>query len=70
MAIAESRFLYLSRETGQPITDNWVGQVMGQHRCCLSAAFVWAQAACLTSRMGHFRVGAREAAKENKLQRE
>ena len=61
-AIAESRVLYLSRETGRPITDNWVGQVLGQHRRSLSAAFVRAQAACLTSRMGHLGVGAREAA--------
>ena len=77
-AIAESRVLYLSRETGRPITDNWVGQVLGQHRRSLSAAFVRAQAACLTSRMGHLGVGAREAAarrtvamaQETRLQRE
>ena len=54
--------LYLSRESGRPISDNWVGQVLGAHRRSLSAAFVRAQMACLTSRMGHLGVGAREAA--------
>ena len=57
-AIAESMVLYLSRETGRLITDNWVGQVLGQHRRSLLVAFVRAQAACLTSRMGHLGVGA------------
>ena len=55
-AIDESRVLYLSRETGRQITDNWVGQVLGQHRRSLSSAFVRAQAACLTSRMGYLEV--------------
>ena len=59
-AIAESMVLYLSRETGRLITDNWVGQVLGQHRRSLLVAFVRAQAACLTSRMGHLGVGVRE----------
>ena len=36
-AIAESMVLYLSRETGRLITDNWVGQVLGQHRRSLAA---------------------------------
>ena len=61
-AISEARVLYLSRETRRPVTDNWVGQVLGAHRRSLSAAFVRAQMSCLTSRMGHLGVGAREAA--------
>ena len=77
-AVAEARVLYLARESGRPITDNWVGQVLGAHRRSLSAAFIRAQMACLTSRMGHLGVGAREAAarrgvameQEVRLQRE
>ena len=77
-AIAEARVLYLARETGRPITDHWVGQVLGQHRRSLSAAFIRAQMACLTSRMGHLGVGSREAAarrgvamaEEQRIQRE
>ena len=52
-AIAESRVLCLSRETGQPIANIWMGQVIWQLRKSLRTAFVWAQAACLTSRIGH-----------------
>ena len=66
-AIAEARVLYLSRETGQPITDTWVGQVLGQHRRSLSVSFIRAQAACLVARMGHLGVGAREAAGRRKV---
>ena len=66
-AVAEARVLHLARETGRPITDAWVGQVLGQHRRSLSAAFVRAQAACLVSRMGHLGVGAREAAARRKV---
>ena len=77
-AIAEARVLYLSRESGRPVTDHWVGQVLGAHRRFLSAAFIRAQMACLTSRMGHLGVGAREAAarrmvamaEEQRIQRE
>ena len=77
-AIAEARVLYLARETGRPITDQWVGQVLGQHRRSLSASFIRAQMACLTSRMGHLGVGSREAAarrgvamaEEQRIQRE
>ena len=66
-AVAEARVLHLARETGRPITDAWMGQVLGQHRRSLSAAFVRAQAACLVSRMGHLGVGAREAAARRKV---
>ena len=55
-AVAEARVLHLARETGRPITDAWMGQVLGQHRRSLSSAFVRAQAACLVSRMGHLEV--------------
>ena len=60
-AIAEARMLYRAQETGRPITDHRVSQVLGQHRRSLSAAFFRPQMACLTSRMGHLGVGSREA---------
>lgn len=52
--------------------------MLGQHRRSLSAAFIRAQMACVTSRMGHLGVGSREAAarrgramvEEKKIQRE
>ena len=77
-AIAEARVLYLAREGGRPITDHWVGQVLGAHHRSLSVAFIRAQMACLTSRMGHLGVGSREAAarrtlamvEEQRIQRE
>ena len=59
--------LHLARETGRPITDAWMGQVLGQHRRSLNAAFVRAQSACLVSRMGHLGVGAREAVARRKV---
>ena len=66
-AVAEARVMFLAGETGRPITDAWMGKVLGQHRRSLSAAFVRAQSACLVSRMGHLGVGAREAAARRKV---
>ena len=51
-AVAEARVLYLARESGQPITDQWLSQVLGAHRRSLSTAFVRAQMAWLNSKMG------------------
>jgi hypothetical protein len=61
-ALAESRVLYLSRETGRPVTDMWIGQVLAQTRRVLSCVFVRCQAACLTARMGHLGEAAKETA--------
>ena len=61
-ALAESRVLYLSRESGKPVTDGWRSVVLGQHRRYFSVLFVKVQAACLTARLGHLGEGARQAA--------
>ena len=61
-ALAESRVLFLSRESGKPITDGWRSIVLGQYRRYFSALFVRAQAACLTARVGHLGEGAQEVA--------
>ena len=66
-AVAEARVLHLAREAGRPITDAWMGQVLGQHRRSLNAAFVRAQSACLVSSMGHLGLGAREAVARRKV---
>ena len=61
-ALAESRVLFLSRESGKPITDGWRSIVPGQYHRYFSAPFVRAQAACLTARVGHLGEGAQEVA--------
>ena len=61
-ALAESRVLYLSRESGKPVTDGWRSVVLGQHRRYFSVLFVKIQSACLTARLGHLVEGARQAA--------
>ena len=61
-ALAESRVLYLARETGKLVTEWWISTVLGQYRRYFSVLFVRVQAACLTARMGHLGSGAREAA--------
>ena len=66
-AIAEARVLFLARQSGRPVTDHWIGQVLGQHRRSMSAAFIKAQAACLVSRMGHLGPGSRAAAATRNL---
>ena len=61
--MAESRVLYLSRESGKPITDGWRSVILAQYRRYFSVLFVRVQAACLTSRLGHLGEGARQAAR-------
>ena len=61
-ALAESRVLYLARESGRLVTDGWRSVVLGQYRRHFSTLFVKAQAACLTARLGHLGIGAREVA--------
>ena len=61
-ALAESRVLYLSRESGKPVTEGWRSVILGQYRRHFSVLFVKVQAACLTSRLGHLGLGARQAA--------
>ena len=65
-ALAESRVLFLARESGKPITDGLRSIVLGQYRRYFSVVFVRVQAACLTARMGHLGLGAREAAGRRK----
>ena len=61
-ALAESRVLYLSRESGKPVTDGWRSVVLGQQRRYFSVLFVKIQSACLKARLGHLGEGARQAA--------
>ena len=61
-AMAESRVLFLAREMGKSITEGWSSVVLSQHRRYFSVLFVKVQAACLTARLGHLGLGAREAA--------
>ena len=61
-AMAESRVLFLSRESGKPVTDGWRSVVLGQYRRFFSVLFVKVQAACLSARIGHLGLQAREAA--------
>ena len=61
-AMAESRVLFLAREMGKPITEGWSSVVLSQYRRYFSVLFVKVQAACLTARLGHLGLGAREAA--------
>ena len=52
-ALAESRVLYLSRESGKPVTDGWRSVVLSQYRRFFSVLFVKVQQECLTTRLGH-----------------
>ena len=61
-ALAESRVLYLSRESGKPVTDGWRSVVLAQYRRNSSCLFVRVQAACLSARLGHLGEGARQVA--------
>ena len=51
-AMAESRVLYLSRESGKPVRDGWRSAVLARYR---------RQAACLTARLGNLGEGASQA---------
>ena len=66
-AMAESRALYLSRETGMPVSDIRAGWIMGQYRRLLSCLFVRSQASCLLARMGHLGEGAKECAARRRV---
>ena len=46
-ALAESRVLFSSRESGKPVTDGWWNVILGQHRPFFSVLFVKIRAACL-----------------------
>ena len=61
-ALAESRVLFLSLESGRSVTDGWRNVVLGQYRRYFSCLFVRVQAACLCARLGHLGEGARDAA--------
>ena len=61
-AMAESRLLYLARESGKPATDGWRSILLGQYRRFFSVLFVRVQAACLTARLGHLGMEARGVA--------
>ena len=61
-ALAESRVLFLSRESGKPATDGWRSVVLAQYRRYFSCLFVRVQAACLCARLGHLGEGARQMA--------
>jgi hypothetical protein len=61
-ALAESRVIFLARESGKPVSEGMRSAVLGQYRRYFSVVFKRVQAACLTARMGHLGVGAREAA--------
>ena len=54
--------LYLSRESGKPVTDGWRSVVLAQYRRFFSCLFVRVQAACLSARLGHLGEGARQVA--------
>ena len=55
-ALAQSRVLFLSRETGRQVTDGWESVILSQYRWYFSVLFVRLQAACLTTRLGHLGV--------------
>ena len=56
-AIAESRALFLSRETGQPVSEARAGWIFGQYRRLLTRLFISNLTSCLLARMGHFEGG-------------
>ena len=66
-ALAESRALFLSRESGRPLSDRQAGLILGQYRRLLSVTFVRSQAECLVSRMGHLGDSVRLCAARRRL---
>ena len=66
-AIVKSRALFLSRETGQPVSDAKAGWILGQYRRLLFCLFVGSQASCLLARMGHLGEGAKECAARRRV---
>ena len=61
-ALAESRVLYLSRESGKPVTDGWRSVVLSHYRRFFSVLFVKVQQECLTNRLGHLGEATKQAA--------
>ena len=66
-AMAESRVLYLSRESGRTLSDNQAGLILSQHRRRLSCLFTRSAASCLLSRVGHLGEGAKECAARRRV---
>ena len=66
-ALAEARALFISRETGVPVSDAKAGWILGQYRRLLSCLFVRSQASCLLARMGHLGEGAKEFAARRRV---
>ena len=66
-ALAEARALFISRETGVPVSDAKAGWILGQYRRLLSCLFVRSQASCLLARMGHLGEGAKECAARRRV---
>ena len=64
-AIAESRALFLSRETGQPVSEARAGWIFGQYRRLLTRLFISSLTSCLLARMGHFEGGGKDWEEEN-----
>ena len=66
-AIVKSRALFLSRETGQPVSEAKAGWILGQYRRLLSCLFSRSQVSCLLARMGHLGEGAKECAAKRRV---
>ena len=66
-ALADARALYISRESGRPLSDNEIGHLLGQYRRVFSVTFIRCQAACLVARMGHLGEAAKECASRRRL---
>jgi hypothetical protein len=66
-AISESRALYLSRETGRPVSDSKAGRILGQYQRLLSCLSIRSQTSCLLARMGHLGEGAKECAARRRV---
>ena len=61
-ALAESRVIFLARESGTLVTDSMMSVVLAQDRRYFSVVLKRFQAACLMARIGHLNMETREAA--------
>ena len=59
--------LFLSRETGQPVSEAKAGWILGQYKRLLPCLFIRSQASCLLFRMGHSGEGAKECAARRRV---
>ena len=66
-AIAESRTLFITSETGQSVSDAKAGWILGQYRRRLSCLFVRSQVSYLLARMGHLGEGAKGCAARRRV---